>query len=123
MNNNNKTNSILKLLAVILLGIFGLWLISTLLIGPGFGVRIGMTGYQGGGHMTMGYSYGVGYGGTISLILLFLIKVLFVLFVVGLVVGIAIAIKRYIFTADDIAKIKGTFVGNKTVVIKEACNI
>jgi len=69
------------------------------------------------------YMSTLGFVGTISALLLFLIKVLFVLFIVGLVVGISIAIKNYIFTAEDVAKIKSTFIGKKTVVIKETCSI
>ncbi len=66
---------------------------------------------------------GLGFAATISTLLVILIKVLFVLFIVGLIVGIAIAIKNYIFTPEDVAKIKGTFTGKKTVVIKETCSI
>lgn len=66
---------------------------------------------------------GLGFTGTISVALLFLIKVLFVLFIIGLVVGIGIAIKNYIFTKEDVDKIKSTFTGKKTVVIKETCSI
>lgn len=65
---------------------------------------------------------GIGFAGTFSLILLFLIKVLFVLFIIGLVVGIAIAIKNFIFTTEDVEKIKSTFTGKKTVIIKEVCS-
>lgn len=60
--------------------------------------------------------------GSISVLLLILIKVLFVLFIVGLVAGTAVAIKNYIFTAEDIKKIKCTFTGTKTVIIKEVCS-
>jgi hypothetical protein len=66
---------------------------------------------------------GLGFAGTISALLLVLIKVLFVLFIVGLIVGIAIAVKNYVFTTEDIEKIKGTFTGKKTVVIKETCSV
>ena len=66
---------------------------------------------------------GLGFAGVISVALLFLIKVLFVLFIVGLVVGLAIAAKNYIFTKEDVEKIKSTFTGKKTVVIKETCSI
>jgi hypothetical protein len=116
----NKTNSMFKFLGVSLLGIFGLWLIFSLLLGSGYGFNAGFTGRQGGEHMYM--SYGYGFSSTIAFLLLFLIKVLFVLFIVGLVVGIAIAIKNYIFTEEDVQKIKNTFTGRKTTAVKEACN-
>jgi hypothetical protein len=117
----NKTNSLLKFLGVLLLSILGLWLIVTFVFGSGFGMGIGYTNHQVGGHMYMGYGYG--FTGMIAVLLLFIIKVLFVLFIVGLVVGIAIAIKKYIFTEEDVQKIKNTFVGSKTSGIKETCII
>lgn len=116
-----KSNPVLKLLVVLFLGILGLGLIHALLFGTGYGISVGFRGNYAGGHMYMGT--GLGFAGTISALLLILIKVLFVLFIVGLVVGIAIAIKNYIFTAEDVAKIKSTFTGKKTVVIKETCSI
>ena len=120
-----KTNgaAILKLLGSILLVIVGLWFIYALLYGSGSGINIGFrSGYEGG-NMYIGTGAGYGTAGTISFLLLFLIKVLFVLFIVGLVIGIAIAVKRLVFTEDDIQKIKGTFTGKKTVIIKEACAV
>ena len=65
---------------------------------------------------------GLGFAATISTLLVIFIKVLLVVFIVGLVVGIAIAIKNYVFTADDVAKIRSTFTGKKTVVVKETCS-
>ncbi|MFZ5987798.1 MAG: hypothetical protein ACOYWZ_11820 [Bacillota bacterium] len=118
---NTKGNTTLKLLGALVLGIVGLWLIYTLLIGAGMGINIGFRGGYGGGHMYMGTGAGFGAIGTISFLLLFLIKVLFVIFIVGLVVGIAVAIKNYVFTEEDIKTIKGTFTGKKTVVNRETC--
>lgn len=118
---NSNGNSILKLLGALLVGIFGLWLVFTLIFGSGFGMSIGLGRSFGDGHMYMGTGYGFGSVSTISLLLIVLIKVLFVVFIIGLVLGIAVAIKKYLFTDDDIQKIKGTFTGKKTVVIKETC--
>ncbi|MCX7922273.1 MAG: hypothetical protein N3B21_09725 [Clostridia bacterium] len=64
---------------------------------------------------------GVGFAGTISVALLFLIKVLFVLFIIGLVAGIAVAIKNYLFTEEDVQKAKNAFLGKKTAKAKEKC--
>jgi len=116
-----KNNPVLKMLAVLFLGIIGLGLIHALLFGTGSGLSMGFRGNYEGGHMYMGTS--LGFAGTISALLLIFIKVLFVLFIVGLIVGIAIAIKNYIFTTEDVEKIKSTFTGKKTVVIKETCSI
>lgn len=121
--NKNKEFSILKYLGVLLITIFGLWLVYTLVQGTGYGINAGFRGNHEGGRFYMGYGYGYGVTGTIATLLLILIKVLFVLFIVGLVIGIAIAIKNYIFTAEDVEKIKCTITGRKTVVIKEVCSI
>lgn len=53
----------------------------------------------------------IGYGitGFVPTILLLLIKVLFVIFVIGLVVGIAKAVKDNLFTSEEIQQLKGTF--------------
>ena len=68
----------------------------------------------------MGYAATGSLLGTTSFILLILIKVLVVLFIIGLVVGIAIAIKNYIFTEEDVKRIKCTLSGNKTA--KHTCS-
>lgn len=65
-----------------------------------------------------------GFGVSIVLILTFLIKFLFVVFIVGLVGGLIVTAKNYIFTPEDIAAFKAPFRGNKEnktdiVVVKE----
>ncbi|HEY9059564.1 MAG TPA: hypothetical protein VIO64_03530 [Pseudobacteroides sp.] len=71
--------------------------------------------------MYMGSGVGFGSMGIVSSLLLLLIKVLFVLFIVGLVIGIVVAVKRYVFTEDDIRKIKGAFSGKKAVIVNKTC--
>ena len=56
---------------------------------------------------------GFGLGASLSLLLTFLIKIFFVLFIVGLVGGLIVAAKNYIFTPEDIAALKAPFKGNK----------
>lgn len=57
---------------------------------------------------------GVGFGmGSFTFILLLIIKLLFVLFIVGLTVGIVVYVFKHIFTAKDIQQLKGTFNGSK----------
>ncbi len=116
---------ILKILGSILLIILGLWLIHALFFNSGNGLSIGIRGGYNGSHFNMGLGmgYGAGTSGTISVILMFLVKILFVLFIVGLVAGIAIAVKKYLFTEEDVQQIKSTFTGKKTVVVKEVCSI
>lgn len=114
-----KFNGIIKVAVVSLLGILGLWLISTLLLGTGGGVAYNTRGYYEGGQMSMNIA--VGSGGAFAFILLLLIKVLFAVFVTTLVVGIIIWVKNNVFTKEDIETIKNTFKGNKTVSTKETC--
>lgn len=113
----------LKLSGVILAIILGLWFIQSLLFGQGFGIGLGMRGNFGGEHMGMGAGAGLGTGFTISTVLLFLIKVLFILFIVGLVIGVAIAVKKLVFTQEDIQRIKSTFTVKTNTAPKTKCTI
>lgn len=65
----------------------------------------------------------IGYVGTVSYLLVLIIKVLFTVFVVGLVAGIIVWIKHNLFTEEDIITIKGSFSRNKVLVVKEVCDI
>ncbi len=113
----NGEKSLFEFLGSLVLSILGLWFLYVILRGAG----VGIPGYYGGGYEHMGYGYaGAGLLGSTSFILLLLIKLLFVLLVIGLVVGIVLIIKNYLFTKDDVEKIKGAFV--KAEVIKESCN-
>ncbi len=115
----NNEKSLIKFLGSLVLSILGLWLIYAIITGVGTGTF----GYYEGGHGHMSYAVtGSSILGTTSFILLLLIKLLFVLFIIGLVVGIALAIKNYIFTKEDVEKIKCTFVGNKTATVKQTCS-
>lgn len=66
---------------------------------------------------------GTGFGISISLLLTFLIKFLFVVFVIGLVGGLIVAAKNYIFTPEDIENFKSTFKGTKTTANKQTCSV
>ncbi|MBB6214990.1 hypothetical protein HNQ80_001079 [Anaerosolibacter carboniphilus] len=118
-----KNNPFVKMMMVALLGIIGLSLLQSLVFGSGFGLGFTMRGNYGGEHMYMGTGYGFGYGGSISYLLLLMIKVLFVVFVIGLVAGIIVWIKNNLFTTEDVETIKNTFSGNKAIVSKESCTI
>lgn len=56
---------------------------------------------------------GIGYGFSIAMILTYLIKFLFVVFIVGIVGGLVVAAKNYIFTAEDIENFKAPFKSSK----------
>jgi aspartate carbamoyltransferase regulatory subunit len=62
-----------------------------------------------------------GLSGSVTILFLILIKVLFVTFVLGLVVGIIVLIKDTLFTDDDKAKIKGVFTVNQKATVKKTC--
>jgi len=51
--------------------------------------------------------------GLVSVLLMLLIKIFFIVFVIGLVGGFIVAAKNYIFTPEDVAVIKDTFTFNK----------
>ncbi|RII31811.1 zinc ribbon domain-containing protein [Clostridium chromiireducens] len=104
-----KKDTTLKIIVFSLLGLLILWLASSLLFSTGNGISINFRGNYGGEHMYMGSSYGIGFGGTISVLLMFLIKLLFFVFVAALIIGLIIVVKNSIFTPEDIATIKGAF--------------
>ena len=114
-------NPFIRIAVITGIGIVILWLINALLFQTGNGVNFNFRGNHEGGYFYMGT--GLGFTATISTLLLFLIKILFILFIVGLVIGIVIAVKNYVFTEEDIKKIKNTFTSKKTVIIKETCSV
>jgi len=58
--------------------------------------------------------------GTLTILFLILIKVLFAAFVIGLVVGGIVFIKNTLFTEEEKAKFRVIFTGNK-VTQKKTC--
>lgn len=56
---------------------------------------------------------GFGLGGTLTVLLTFLIKFFFVVFIIGLIGGLVVAAKNYIFTSEDIEAFKAPFKGKK----------
>jgi len=60
--------------------------------------------------------------GTLTILFLILIKVLFAAFVIGLVVGGIMFIKDTFFTEEEKVKIKMVFTGNRVVVKKKTCD-
>lgn len=67
------------------------------------------------------YSTGLGLAGTLSAVLVFLIKALAVLFFIGLAVGLVIIVTRYLFTKEDAAVFKKAFSWKKAKVVKTSC--
>lgn len=120
-----KRNPALKLAAISLGGILILWLIYTILFGTGSGIAINFGGnfigrhYEGGVYMGNGFVY----GGAITSLFVILIKILFVVFIIGLVGGILVWIKNYVFTEEDKETIKNAFTGKGNVAKKEKCSV
>lgn len=99
-----KKNSFLNIILILLFGIVILWLAKELLFPTNYlSIRI-----NGGDHMYMNGSYGYG-AGIFSALLVFLIKLLIVVFVIALIVGLIMAAKNYLFTPQDFAAFKGGF--------------
>lgn len=53
-------------------------------------------------------------GFSISLLLVLLIKLFFIIFLIGIIGGLVFITKNYIFTPEDIAAFKGSFAVNKS---------
>jgi hypothetical protein len=103
-----QKNSNFRLILISIVGIVILWLAKELLFPTNY-FSVNILGSYGGEHMYMnGNGYGFGLG-TFSVLLVFLIKVLFVLFVIALLVGLVMAAKNYLFTQQDYAAFKGSF--------------
>lgn len=56
---------------------------------------------------------GFGLGASVSLLLTLLIKLFFVVFIIGLIGGLVVTAKNYLFTPEDIAAFKAPFKGTK----------
>lgn len=110
-----KKNFFLQAILVLGFGIVILWLVKGLLF-PSNYLNLNISGTYGGEHMYGTYGFGVG---TFSLLLVFLIKVLIVLFVVALIVGLFMAVKNYIFTPQNVSAFNGY--ANKVEQPKKAC--
>jgi hypothetical protein len=118
-------NVALKIATLSLGAIISLWFITTILTGSGTGYRMNISGN------VMGYNYGGGihmgngayYAGNASYLITILIKILFAIFVLGLVGGIIVWVKDYLFTAEDKLKIRQTFTVNKSPVNVVVCSV
>lgn len=116
-------NMLVKLIALSLLGIILLWLLPGFFAGTGMGFGFNYRNSMMGGNVHMGTGFYGGFGGGITVLLVFLIKVLFVLFVAGLVVGIAIWVKNTLLSEEDIRKMKSTFALKKEAPETHPCSI
>lgn len=116
-----KRNPFVKLIIFALLGIIVLTLLNSFVFNSGYGVGFNMRGNYGGERMYMntGIGFGYGYGGTLSYFLSLFTKLLFAIFVIALIAGFIVWVKNNFFTAEDVAAIKSSFLGNE----KAACTI
>lgn len=58
-----------------------------------------------------------------SVLLLYLIKILFIVFIFSLLGGMVLIVRNNIFTTEDIEILKGTFKGNKSKNQEEIKNV
>jgi cell division septal protein FtsQ len=112
-----KKNLFIQAITILGFGIVILWLVKELLF-PSNYLNLNISGTYGGEHMYGTYGFGVG---TFSLLLVFLIKALIVLFVIALIVGLFMAVKNYIFTPQNISAFNGST--NRVEHPKKACNV
>lgn len=110
-----RKNSFLKLAAVLFGILLILWFAKELFVPYGYGMN--MRFGHGGGSMYMGSGFGI----TIAMLLTYLIKFLFVVFIIGLVGGLVVLVKNNIFTEEDIESFKAPFKGTRTDAAKVQC--
>lgn len=115
-----KKDSAIKIVVLSVLALIVLFFVKTILFPTEFGMGVNVRTNYGGGSMYMGT--GLGFGLSISLLLTYLIKFLFVVFIVGLVCGLVVVVKNYIFTPEDIEAFKAPFRVNKVPVNKITCS-
>lgn len=104
-----KKDSTIKIIGLAVLAIVVLWLLKAILLPTGYGMSIsyGMQDHMGRGY---GYSYGmIGFGGSLTILLAFIIKVLITVFTVTLLVGLVMLLVKHVFTKENVASIKNTF--------------
>jgi hypothetical protein len=117
--------SALKMIGVSIGGILLLWLIYTILISTGTSYNISIGGhalrynYEGGAYM----GNGAYYGSSLTYLFIILIKILLGIFAVGLVGGLIVWVKNYLFTPEDKATFKETFTRKTTQVNSQTCSI
>lgn len=109
-----KRDSVSKIIGLSFIALILIWAMKSILFPAGFGVAINLRTNYGGGSIFMGT------GLSITLLLTYLIKLLFGIFVVGLFGGLIVTAKKYIFTPEDIEAFKAPFKGGKST-IKLAC--
>lgn len=115
-----KKDSAVKLIVLSATVLIVLWAVKVILFPVGYGMGINISTNYGGGRMYVGT--GLGLGLSIYSLLTFLINFLFIVFIVGLVGGLFVASKNYIFTAEDMQAYKAPFKGvSSEVKTKPTC--
>lgn len=115
-----KKDSTIKIVSLSVVVLIVLLFIKAILFPTGFGIGINVRTNYGGGSMSMGT--GLGFGLSISLLLTYIIKFLSVILAIGLIGGVVVAVKNYIFTPKDIETFKAFFKGNKVTANKIICS-
>ncbi|WP_318507356.1 zinc ribbon domain-containing protein [Bacillus sp. T3] len=105
-----KNDSAIKMIGYSILGIIILWLAKAVLFPTGYGVsvRYTMPGYSRNGY---GYEHTYNSFNSFNSLTSSFIQILFFVFLVALIVGAVMVVKNYLFTPEDIAEIKGSFIG------------
>lgn len=114
-----KKNCAIKIIGLSVLALIILWFVKAVLFPTGFGLGINIRTNYGGGSMYMGT--GLGLGVSLTLLLTYFIKFLFVVFTIGLVATLVVAVKKYILTAEDIETYKNVFKCKKAKENKTTC--
>jgi len=114
-----KKDYAIKVIGMSIIAIVVLLLIKAILFPTGFGLGINVRTNYGVGRMYMGN--GLGFGLSVSLLLTYLIKFFFAVFVIGLVGGLIIIIKNNVFSSEDLEAFKAPFKWNESTIAKVTC--
>lgn len=121
-----KRDPLFRMIGILLLAVLAFGLVYSLLFGSMS--TVGYGNHYGGGHFGMSgqatFGYGPSFGLSITSLLMFIIKILFILLIIGLVVGIAKAIRQEVLPNININPVQGLICASPQqaqIEVKQLC--
>ncbi|MEW9123983.1 MAG: zinc ribbon domain-containing protein [Thermotaleaceae bacterium] len=105
-----KDNTAFKLISYGFFGLIALLITKAVLFPTGYGYSVG---YNTTGHFGNGYEHGYTFNYGFTSLVGSMIQIFLAIFIIALIVGIVLLIKNYLFSADEIVKMKQSFSGNQ----------
>lgn len=121
-----KKETLYKVITFSLIAIVVLWVLQGVFSGgrmfaPNYGGYF-MGEHSRGGMYMMNGGLNFGFGGTLTYLFMFLIKILFVVFIIGIVGAVIVWVKNNVFTAEDKENIKNLFTAKTNPQKKDVCS-